>query len=67
MKLPAVVGDPLVQQNFDALMKYLRWGAGDPEGVIAAPLGAFYGDTANGALYVKEADGNQATGWAGPK
>lgn len=47
---------------------YMFMGAGSPEGVVAAPLGAIYINTLGGAnvgIYIKEADDWLATGWAG--
>lgn len=44
---------------------YQRFGAGSPEGVVTAPVGAFYSRTDGGAgtsLYVKES-GTGNTGW----
>ena len=43
-------------------------GTGSPEGVVAAPLGSIYINTAGGAgttLFVKEGGGSGATGWIG--
>lgn len=45
-----------------------RVGAGDPEGVVAAPVGATFHRTDGGAgtsLYVKESGGTGNTGWVG--
>jgi len=44
---------------------YVRFGSGSPEGVVTAPIGAFYSRTDGGAgtsLYVKES-GTGNTGW----
>lgn len=44
---------------------YQRWGSGSPEGVVTAPVGAFYSRTDGGAgtsFYVKES-GTGNTGW----
>ena len=61
---------------FQALTTLLRgapglavvmWGAGSPEGVVTAPPGSSYYNTAGGAgttLYVKES-GTGAAGWVG--
>ena len=41
-------------------------GSGDPEGVVAAGIGALFlrkGGVAGTSLYVKEADDGAATGW----
>lgn len=61
-----------VQQPFEQLLSYLgplreqiRFGAGDPENVVAAPIGTLYLRTDGGAsttLYVKES-GSAKTGW----
>ena len=43
-------------------------GIGSPEGGVTAKLGAIYINESGGAgttMYLKEADDDQATGWAG--
>jgi hypothetical protein len=45
---------------------YQRFGSGSPEGVVAAPIGAFYSRTDGGAgtsFYVKESGGSTSSGW----
>ena len=46
---------------------FIMWGAGDPETVVAAPVGSLFSRTDGGAgstLYVKEGGGNGNTGWS---
>ncbi len=45
---------------------YQRWGSGSPNGVVSAPLGAIYHNTAGGAntsVYFKESGSTGNTGW----
>jgi hypothetical protein len=57
-----------VQKNLERMIvRTVISGIGSPEGVVAAPVGALYTDSAGGAgstLYVKETGGSTATGWA---
>ena len=55
------------QLNFEAIAKYVRWGAGAPNGRVEAPVGAIYlrtDGTPGFTLYVKESGGIGDTGWA---
>lgn len=52
-----------VQAALEALGLRLRWGSGNPEGVVSAPPGTLYLDTNGGrTLFVKES-GSGNTGW----
>jgi len=50
--------------DIDDLDAFLQWGAGTPEGSIAAGPGSLYGDVTNGVLYIKKT-GVSSTGWSG--
>jgi len=57
-----------IAQEINAYAGYIYVGAGSPEAVIAAPIGAIYLRTDGGAgtsMYSKEADSGLATGWVG--
>lgn len=59
------VTDIMAQRNFDTISKYVHAGAGSPEGVVTARVGATYHRTDGGAgtcFYVKES-GVGKTGW----
>lgn len=61
--LEARLADDSGFTSFQSL--YQRFGAGSPEGVVTAPIGAFYSRTDGGAgtsFYVKES-GTGNTGW----
>lgn len=45
------------------LQTYVRWGSGSPEGVVDAPYGAIYRNTANGDVYRKTTALGTLTGW----
>ncbi|HEY4096156.1 MAG TPA: hypothetical protein VGM33_11615 [Baekduia sp.] len=54
--------DDLVRQ----LQGHWRWGTGDPEGVVAAPVGVVWLREDGGAgstMYVKESGGSGPSGW----
>lgn len=61
-------GDLGATQNFEAIAQHLIVGKGSPAGVVGAPVGVLYLDTAGGAgttLYVKEtaAFPSDTAGW----
>lgn len=76
MALPnPIVDDPAAQRNFEELdartnprlLGKLFAGTGTPEGNVVAPIGSLYFREDGGigtTMYVKEASGGVATGWA---
>jgi len=47
-------------------VRYIKWGASSPEGVVTANIGSLYLRTDGGTnttLYIKTADNGEATGW----
>lgn len=57
----------LQNENIRLLRSQIRYGAGNPEGVITANMGTMYQNSLGGAgttLYVKES-GTGNTGWIG--
>lgn len=63
-----LVGDPVVQQNFDAIA--LRWpaedtyaGSGSPNSAVTGSPGASYVDRANGIRWVHASSSSGSTGW----
>ena len=51
-----------IAQEVNRLGDAVKSGTGSPEGVLVAPVGTLYTDTAGGALYLKTT-GAGATGW----
>ncbi len=63
---PQVVDWQSVQRNFEAIGRLNFEGAGSPQGVVAAPVGATYRNLEGGAgttLWVKESSPTPTTGW----
>jgi hypothetical protein len=66
MAAPAQANDPAARMNFEKLFGYVHWSQGDPNGIIAAPVGALCMNLNGGAgttLWVKESDPGERTGW----
>jgi len=65
VRIPAEWDARWFAQVFDDLTRRVKWGAGSPEGAIAAPVGTLYLRTDGGAnttLYIKES-GTNSSGW----